>query len=409
MTPRTTVALLTAALMTTTACSGASNDAAPASPTTPKGHGAVAGAAEVAEPQLHLVSVDAEGRVSMLDLLTDETTDLPAVDAPGSVISDGRYVFTVGPTGVDVVDSGVWTWDHTDHFHYYRTRPTSVGRVEGAGDASISTGMLSTAGGTGVFFPGSGEAVLLDNAALSRGSIKETMRLEVGAHEGLIAPLGAGAVVSEPDAQGRPAGLRVVDAKGRDIGGTDCEQASGTITTRVGLVVGCADGAVLATLDGDEPQLDRIAYPAGAAAPATSFSARKGRPTVAGLGDGSGVWLLDTRERSWQWIETSDPVVAASAVDDADAHLVAVGEDGTVQVYDATSGKRLARTDPLLASTLADPRLAQGVTLTVDAQRAYVNAPADGVVHEIDYADGARVARSLRTPTRPVHVVETGR
>lgn len=408
MTRLTTAALLTAALMTTTACSDASDDDAPTSPAS-TGHGAVAGAAEVAEPQLHLVSIDDQGTTSMLDLLTDETTDLGSVTAPDSVTSDGRYVFAADEAGVDVVDSGVWTWDHTDHFHYYRSEPRTVGRIEGRGQASISTGMLSTADGTGVFFPESGEAVLLGNAALSRGTVEETLRLDVGPHDGLIAPLGDGAVVSEPDAQGRTASLRLVDADGERIGGTECAQASGTITTRVGLVVGCADGAVLLTLDGDEPEVERIAYPAGGAAPATSFAARKGRPTVAGLGDDSGIWLLDTRERSWRWIATDAPVVAASAVDDADTHVVALGEDGTVQVYDGTSGERLATTDPLVASTLADPRLAAGVTLTVDAQRAYVNAAADGVVHEIDYADGARVARSLRTPTRPVHVAETGR
>ncbi|MFC5677416.1 ABC transporter [Aeromicrobium endophyticum] len=409
MTRLTRVALLAAALMTTTACSATSDAGAPASPPASKGHGAVAGAAEVAEPQLHVVSIDDRGATSMLDLLTDETTDLGSVTPPDSVTSDGRYVFAADETGVDVVDSGVWTWDHTDHFHYYRAAPRTVGRVDGEGRATISSGLLSTADGTGVFFPDSGEAVLLDNAALSRGRIDETLRLDVGPHDGLVAPLGDGAVVSEPDAQGRPAGLRVVDAEGRTIGGTACARASGTITTRVGLVVGCADGAVLATLDGDEPVLERIAYPDGAAAPATSFAARKGRPTVAGLGDGSGIWLLDTRERSWQWIETASPVVAAAAADDADTHVVALGEDGTVQVYDGTSGDQLAATDPLLASTLADPQLAPGVTLTVDAQRAYVNAAADGVVHEIDYADGARVARSLRTPTRPAHVAETGR
>ncbi len=399
-TRRARLVLLPVALVTLAACS--STPESP--PEKTGGHGAVEGAAEVAEPQLHLVSIDGDGATSMLDLLSDERTELDAVRPGGTVTSDGRYVFSADDTGVDVVDSGVWTWDHTDHFHYYRAEPRRVGRVDGDGAATISTGMLSTAGSTGVFFPESGEAVLLDNEALSRGKVTETLRLVVGPHDGLVAPLGDGAVVSEPDDR-----LRIVDAKGATIGGTECAGASGTITTRIGLVVGCSDGAVLATLDGDEPVLERIAYPAGAAAPATSFSARKGRPTVAGLGDGAGIWLLDTRERSWQWIDTTTPVIEASAVDDADTHVVALGEDGTVQVYDATSGRQLAATDPILASTLHDPLLAPGVTLTVDAQRAYVNAAADGVVHEIDYADGARVARSLKTSTRPVHVAETGR
>ncbi|MCL8250002.1 ABC transporter [Aeromicrobium fastidiosum] len=397
----TRLAAAAIALATLAACSTSSE---PRGPSAPAGHGAVDGAAEVAEPQLHLVAIDADGSASTLDLLTDQRTGLEPVRPAATVASDGRYVFSVDDSGIDVVDSGVWTWDHADHFHYYRAEPRAVGRVDGSGTAAVSTGMLSTAGGTGLFFPASGEAVLLDNAALARGRVEETFRLEVGAHDGLVAPLGDGAVVSQPDGR-----LRVVDAQGTTIGGTACTGASGTITTRVGLVVGCQDGAVLATLDGDKPVLERIAYPAGAAAPATTFAARKGRPTVAGLGDGSGIWLLDTRERSWQWIETTTPVVAASAVDDADAHVVALGDDGTVQVYDAPSGEQLATSEPVLASTLADPALERGVSLSVDAQRAYVNASADGVVHEIDYADGARVARSLRTSTRPVHVAETGR
>jgi hypothetical protein len=402
------------ALLTLVACSSTSTSSSGGTdePATGTGHGAVAGAAEVAEPQLHLVSVDRTGAMSMLDLLADTRSDLGTVEAPDSVTSDGRYVFAANASGVDVVDSGVWTWDHTDHFHYYRAEPRTIGRVRGAGAATISTGILSTAGSTGVFFPDSGEAVLLDNAALSRGDIESSLRMDVAPHDGLMAPLGDGAVVTEPDERGRAQHLRVVDARGEEIGRTECREASGTITTRIGLVVGCADGAVLASIarDTDEPVLEHIAYPSDVdAAPATSFDARKGRPTVAGLGDGTGVWLLDTRERSWQFVETTTPIVAASAADDAATHVVAVGVDGTVQVYDASTARQTAVTEPILASTLQDPDLARGLTLTVDAQRAYVNAAADGVVHEIDYADDARLARALTLSTQPVHVAETGR
>ena len=49
------------------------------------------------------------------------------------------------------------------------------------------------------------------------------------------------------------------------------------------------------------------------------------------------------------------------------------------------------------------------MSLFVDGQRAYLNAPAEGVVHEIAYADGGRIARSLETPTEPVLFAEVGR
>ena len=372
------------------------------------GHGAIAGVAEVAEPQLHLVAIDAEGETSMLDLLTGTESRLGQVGPPADVRTDGRYIFAATSAGVDIVDSGVWTWDHVDHFHYYRAEPKKLGRVAGEGIAAIATGMLSTAGTTGLFFPASGEAVLLDNSELSNGTISETLRLKTEPHAGIIAPLAEGAVVSEPDNTGKAARLRAVDAAGKELATTECQAAAGTITTRLGLVIGCADSAVIATTDGVTPVFERVPYPAGAA-PATAFDGRKGRPTVAGLSTDAGVWLLDTRQRAWEWLPTSTPVLAAATVDDTDDHVVVLGADGTVQVYDASTKERIATTEPLMAATLADTALAGKVQLTLDGQRAYVSAPAEGVVYEIDYADDARIARTLKLPTKPVHLVETGR
>ncbi len=372
-------------------------------------HGAIAGVAEVAEPQLHLVAVDGAGKSSMVDLLDGTQTQLESVAPPARVSSDGRYIFAASDTGVEVIDSGVWTWDHVDHFHYYRSEPTTLGTVSGEGAAMVATGLLSTASTTGMFFPSSGSAVLVDNSALSGGTISETLRLDVQPHAGIMAPLGEGAVVTEADAGGTAARLRAVDAGGKELAAAPCAAAAGTITTRVGLVIGCADGAVIATGDGASPALEHVPYPEGAAAPATTFNARKGRPTVAGLGKDTGVWLLDTRQRQWDWLPTSTPALAAAAVDDAGGHVVVVGTDGTVQVYAADTKELLSSTRALMPTTVASPELAGHVTLTVDGERAYVNAPAEGVVFEIAYADNARIARTLTLPTQPMHVVETGR
>lgn len=373
------------------------------------GHAEIAGAAQVAEPQLHLVAIDAAGKASMLDLLNGTEVQLGAVPPPDNVTSDGRHVFAANTNGVEIIDSGVWTWDHVDHFHYYRGEPAALGTVAGEGTATVATGLLSTAGTTGMFFPSSGSAVLVDNAALADGTISETLRLEVEPHAGIIAPLGDGAVVTEADESGTAARLRAIDANGKESTTADCPAAAGTITTRVGLVVGCADGAVIATGDGATPILEHVPYPAGAAAPATTFDARKGRPTVAGLGKDAGVWLLNTRERKWDWLPTATPVLAAAAVDDDAGHVVVVGTDGTVQVYEEGTRERMATTKPLMPKTLASPELAGKVELTVDGGRAYVSAPAEGVVFEIDFADGARIARTLELLTQPVHLVETGR
>ncbi|WP_454810759.1 ABC transporter [Paenarthrobacter nitroguajacolicus] len=412
--PTKPVALATLALLFLAGCGNPSTAQAPqpdaSEPaSTGDGHGTITGMAEVAEPQLHLVAIDTEGETSMLDLLNGTQSRLGKVRSPAEVSTDGRYVFAASNTGVDIVDSGAWTWDHVDHFHYYRGAARNIGRVDGEGTATIATGLLSTAGTTGMFFPNSGEAVLLDNPALSGGTITETLRIKTEPHAGLIAPLGEGAVVTEPDNAGNTARLRAIDVDGKELATTDCPAAAGTITTRVGLVVGCSDGAVIATMEGSTPVFERVPYPRGVAAPATEFDGRKSRPTIAGLSTDSGVWLLNTRQRTWEWLPTSTPVVAAATVDDADHHVVVIGADGTVQVYDGSSKEQIASTKPLLVGSLADPAFAGNIHLTVDAQRAYVNAPAEGVIHEIDYADDARIARTLELPTKPVHFVETGR
>lgn len=379
----------------------APRDEAPAQPSeAPAGHGDVEGAAEVPEPPLTLVSIDAEGTVGALDLLDGTATRLGAVSAPRSAATDGRYVFTGTADGVTVIDSGVWTWDHGDHFHYYRAEPSVVGEVAGAGPVSVSAGLLSTAGSTGLYFAGSHEAVLLDNAALSRGRIDEVLRVDTDGADGVIAPLGDGALVG--DLSGR------LTFYGADGAATDatvaCDEPAGSITTRVGLVVGCADGAVLATIEDTAPVFERIPYPTEAGERARAFDARKGRPTVAAVAGQEGFWLLDTRERSWRMVPTSTALTRVVAVDDEDGHVVALDAEGRVRVFSGDSGAEVAATDPLVGDAGGG-----SVAVFVDGQRAYLNDPDSGVVHEIAYADGARIARTLEAPTSPDFFAEVGR
>lgn len=396
--------------LTLAATTGCGSTAAPraddASAGSGKDHGAIEGALEVAEPQLHLTTIDTGGAVAQLDLIEGSSAKVGAIGAPSAVDSDGRYLFATTADGVEIVDSGVWTWDHGDHFHYYRGEPALLGTVEGEGDATVATGPLSTAGATGMFFAGSGEAVLLDNKALADGEVRERFRLDAEPHAGLVAPFGDGALVTVADG-GEVTGLSYHDADGSaDDDQIPCAQASGTITTKVGVVVGCADGAVLATEADGEPRFERIDYPKGTTPPrATTFEGRKGRPTVAALSGEAGIWLLDTRERTWSHLDAGVPLRQVVAVDDEEGHVLALDTTGRVRVLSAEDGKQLAMTEPLvdLNETVA------GVDLVVDQERAYLNVPAEGVVHEIDYADYARIARTLETPTTPAFFTETGR
>lgn len=397
--PRRSALLGALGLLALTGCAAPT---APASPPTADTHGAIDGAAELAEPALGLTSIDADGHVSHLDLLEETTAEVGAVRAPVSVHSDGRYLFAADDEGVSIVDSGVWTWDHVDHFHYYRAPSRVIGDVEGRGVATVATSNSSTTGGTGLFFPASGEAVLLDTEALSRGEVVERFRLERTAGAGLVVPVGSFAAVASADQ------VTLHAADGAQTGEpVPCVDPAGTLTTRVGAVIGCRGGALLVSTADEGPVVEQIPYPAGTTAPrATVFANREGRPTAAAPAGEAGVWMLDTRERTWTLVPTPEPVVQATAVDDKAAHLLALTPDGRVLVLDGETGQLRAASVPLVGASLA---AGQPVSLITDQQRAYLNGPVEGRLWELDFADAARVAREFTPERAPLFVAETGR
>ncbi|NHI16021.1 ABC transporter [Microbacterium excoecariae] len=396
--------LLSATALATLALAGCASGAATAPSASPAsapdaGHGAVDGAQEMSEPQSRVLSVSAEGEVGLVDLLSGEESALGQVGAPAGVASDGRFAFVTTADGVDIVDGGAWTWDHGDHFHYYLAEPRVVGSLPGDGAAHVTTPPLSSAGTTGVFFAGSGEAVALDMTALDDGEISERFRVSTGATSGVVAPVGDGALVAVADGPGADTAT-LYDASGAAGETVACADPTGAVTTRVGTAVACADGALIVTGGGADAAIERVALPDGGAL-ASDFAGRKNRPTVAALADDGGVWLLDTRAAAWTHVDVDAELGRVVAADDAAGHLVAVDAAGAVRVFDE-AGKALGSTDPLVE----DPA---GATLTVDTERAYLTAPGAGLVYEIDYADGARIAREVATPTAPDAAIEVGR
>ncbi|MDP3952147.1 hypothetical protein [Microbacterium sp.] len=380
--------------------------ATPATSTTPAdesvgdGHGEIAGAHELSEPALHLTTVDEEGGVHHLDLLDEESEVLTEIDPIDDLVSDGRYLFGIRDGSVTVIDSGVWTWSHIDHFHYYEAPSRVIGDIEGSGLATVVAGET----GTGILFDD--EAALIDTPALADGEVVENFRIPVETHAGLVVPLATGAVITQPDADGTAQTLRIVDADGTAGESVPCANAAGTITTVVGVVIGCADGAAL-SVGGDPSEWERIAYPADAAPAATDFAGREGRPSVAALAGSGGVWLLDTRDRSWMFQGVGEEIVRVAAVGDDADRMLALTATGSVLVL--AGGEIVARTEPLVAASVADPELVAGVTFVVDKNRAYLNGPAENAMWEIDPADGARIARTFQATAAPLHLAGTGR
>ncbi|ROS61401.1 hypothetical protein EDF38_0491 [Frigoribacterium sp. PhB160] len=421
------VALAVGVLLAVTACSPATSSGAVSAPIgdaeTAVPHGYVEGASELQEPALRLVAAS-DGTLTALDPATEQTVRLADVGAAAHLATDGRYVAASGPDGLTLVDGAAWTVPHGDHSHYYLAEPRVVaepGDLDG-GPGAEEARIASSASVTAVTWPGSGRGVLLDGDALGDGELVETGRVEGTPHDSVLVPLGDVVVASVVSGGGGGDGVggggagsaadevRVYTAEGETVDGAraSCEGLRGAAPTRVGVVVGCADGAVLVTeSEGSDVGIERIPYPEGTPASdvATSFEARPGRPAVAAVAGTRGAWLLDVRARTWTLVATPEPLLRATAVGDSDDTVVGVDASGRVVV--SSPEGLVAQTEPLLAGDLVDGALPAGVQLEVDVARSYVNSPASGLVHEIDHADAARVARSLELPADLL--VETGR
>lgn len=387
MRPQRTLALAAAAGLLLTAC-GSSPPAEPA-PAVP--HGYVEGAEETAEPQSRLVIADARtGAVRVLDLLTGTVTRLDDVAGVRDISTDGRFAYLAAGGSTQVIDSGAWMVDHGDHVHYYRAAIRPAGAVDGhvvAAHADSAVAALAVEGG---------KTVLLDRAAQEDGTATRGAVLD-----GLAVPYAEQLVVASD---------RAVTVRGRDgdrvvSTGAPCREPAGAAPTRRGVVVGCADGALLLSEDDGRFTAAKIPYPepVPSAERAREFTSRPGSATLTALAGERGVWVLDVAERTWRLIGTG-PVVAVNAVGEG-GPLLTLTADGVLHAYDAATGQRTA-SRPLMAGGVSD---GERPVILVDTSRAYVNDPAGRRVYEVDYNDRLRIARTFDLDVTPSHVVETGR
>ncbi|MDJ1114645.1 hypothetical protein [Microbacterium dauci] len=390
---RSTTAVAALALFALTGCQ--SVEPAPVADSSPSADVPTA-KREIDAPARHLTTLDADGGIHHLDQHTGLNRALGAIEPAETLATEGRYLYASRPGSVSIVDSGAWTWSHGDHFHYYEAPAVALGELTGEGAPVV----VANDHAAGVFFDG-GEAVLLDAAALADGERVERFRLDVEPHAGMVVPLRSGALVTDP----RAGGLRHVGATGETRAEVECAEPAGAIATAVGVVVGCADGAVLAVTGAGATTFERIPYPDEVTERARTFEAREGRPTVAGLTGDETFWLLDTRERSWTSVDAGFAPVLVTAVDDTDETVVALAPDGSVVCLDA-DGLRW-QTGPLVAASLADEALATGIELVVDADVAALNDPAGRRLIELDLDTGD--VSSTSTDHLPLLLAGTGR
>ncbi|MFH9819338.1 hypothetical protein [Streptomyces sp. NPDC017230] len=405
VTPRASATLLLTALLATSCAGQPDKDSRPAassSSATP--HGYVAGAQEAAEQQSRLLLNDPRsGHTRVLDLTTGKVHTTTQVRGAVRVSTDGRFGYFHASGATHVLDSGAWTVDHGDHVHYYRATIRDVGDIPAGRDTRVRGDMAVTA-----VTDGDGRAVLLDRSELEKGEVVSTRTLP-GTYTGAVVPY-AEHLLAFTNEDGTTK-LTVLDRKGKRVHSPDtrCDEPRGDAVTGRGVVLGCADGALLVREEGGAFTAEKIPYDDGvpAAERATAFRQRPGSDTLTASAGNNAVWVLDATERTWTRVETG-PVVAANTAGEGSVLLV-LETDGALHGYDIATGKQIARTKRLLTGAQRAGTTESGPVIEVDRSRAYVNDPDGKKVFEIDYNDDLRIARSFDLDIEPVLMAETGR
>ncbi|BDD69829.1 MULTISPECIES: hypothetical protein [Streptomyces] len=401
-----TALVLTAALLAT-GCSEQSDDGREPAATESSGtpHGYVEGAREAAEEQSRLILGDpGTGASRVLDLVTGKVHESAPVTGADGLSTDGRFGFFHTDRGTHVVDGGAWTVDHGDHVHYYRAAIRHVGDLPGGRGAEIRSDAAVTAA-----TDPEGRTTLYDRTALEKGEVGPARTLD-GVHAGAVVPYEEHLVALAGDDES--AEVAVYDRSGRRVASPDatCERPAGDAVTRRGVVLGCADGALLVSAEDGTFTAERIPY--GQDVPekerATAFRHRAGSDTLTAPAGERAVWVLDVTDRDWTRVRTTGPVLAANTAGEGSPLLV-LESDGALHGYDIATGRHTARTEPLLSKTAKTPAGAAAPVVEVDRSRAYVNDRTGKRVYEIDYNDALRVARSFDLDIAPGLMAETGR
>lgn len=350
------------------------------------------GAGESDGPLTKLVLVDpASGATAVYDAVEEVETPVGSYGPVAALDGDGRFSYLQTSAGTTVVDAGAWTFDHGDHYHYFVGRPAEVATLD-VPMASVSASNSAVAIRTG-----SGATELFDREALGRGSAEKTA-LTVPPDTAVAAPYGSRLVTVSTDGR-----LQVTaDAGTTELAGS-CPEVSWAMPTRRAVVFGCESGAVRVT--GGEKDLTVTAAPYPADAPLqrpVAVEHRDRADVFAGLA-AANVWVLDSRQRSWTLIPVPDAVATNTA---GDGTVLVLRRDGTLSTFDVATRTETARI-PLFPGPV--PQDGPQPVVDLDSDRAYVNNGAAREVYEIDYADGLRIARTLRTEVAPGLMVEAGR
>jgi hypothetical protein len=361
----------------------------------------------VADPEtgeVALIDLGAEGRTTTLEL------GAPATGA--TTTADGRFVVLRHEDAVTVVDGGAWAEGHGDHDHHFATEPTVVGEVSGDHPSHL----ISEDGHLALFFDGTGEAVVLDEAALASGEIAEVARVAADApHHGFALPIDDGFAITQPG--GAPEGelpeqVALVDRAGEPVDEFPCAATHGEAAIEDGVAAACADG-VLLVRDGEAttvpyPEVDDV-DPDGDPAPRVwSFQHNDDGEVLVGVLGTRHLVRVDIAAGTASAVDIGAPVAGRglALLDDGSTAAV-LSTDGLLRLVDTATGDVTGEVE-VLAPFVEDEDDIADRHLVVHGDRAWVTDPSTRAATEIALGDEPSVTRTIDLPVVPGAVALAG-
>jgi hypothetical protein len=360
------------------------------------------GAMEVSSPHRRLAITDGDApRLVLIDLSDESEVELGLPDPASfasSVSEDGRLLLLAHENAVTVVDGGVWSVAHGNHFHHFVRDPEVVGTVEGG----RPTHLISHGGTAALWFDGLGEAVLFDEQELAEGHFHEEARVPTtGPHHGFAIPHDEHVIITAPPEPGRemPDLVVVADRSGAIESEHDCLETHGETSWSSGAAAACADGVLVLRADGDEWSSELIAYPEvddedpygyGDARAWVLDAVDDGARLVAPMGERH-VLVIDMASGEGTAIDIGAPVeIFGVGIHGGSGLLLVLTADGALQLVDPDAGEVVDRLEVLDAVGSDAGTLYR--MMAVSGDDVFVSDPGGQRVVEVTVDGGSLVA-----------------